>query len=777
MGFARLHDSRGRSRAGGDLGNIAAEIPIPQELLFDPAQDPVKGNARLAVDGESFVLVSTGANRVRVALVPAQGAATVAPAIELGGPGSALPGLTRLDVSSVRVEGSWLSIALTAHLNHPGIGASSVGAVLRMAPSGARDPSFGENGLWVSPLTNVFRQFICAGEFPGGVVGIQDTEVIAYGIALGGGNLDDQFGVDGVFRRSLGGGGLSSPVAAHDGQWTYAFARRPDGRVVGCKFNRQGVGDAGFGDGGLADVPSDGMSIIAPTDIKVSAGRVGVALTRSVRGVDCDRVPSMVLLDANSGQPDAAFGAAGFAFHSAVGEPAVVCADGSSYYRERPSADQVGMNLRRADAAGRFERVITVRAPRRIGSQAIESLWALEDGSLLIGGYGSSGWVAKLTPAGAPDPSFGDGGFAIPQQRVRGSVRILGVRADGKIAIEFDDSGLRPAIGLLNADGAVDATYAEAEPNRVAGGFVELYGFSHLGPAFPYARPFLDADGSILCLVSSTRIATNAPSVQAALRRIAPDGTYDPTFGLGPPSVNPPDAQQAVRFEMPSGGTGGRDGFYQVHPVGFGWLGGMLYVIASGWTGVPPRPGDQVVHHDVLVVSRWNAQGRKDQTFGAGGWQDAGFSPERLDFGPQGVLSIRGDEPFPGRPVGDDRDGRLVVFGTAGWSESATVTVGDQTFTRTVKRRAEPALFSVSHPGGIDLTFGGRGHGAEFLQMQEFAARMIAARLLRPTRPRFGPRVRFVCADDRRQPINGKLTSNFGGVGQFRVGGPVFTPV
>src|SRR4029079_17523843 len=100
-----------------------------------------------------------------------------------------------------------------------------------------------------------------------------------------------------------------------------------------------------------------------------------------------------------------------------------------------------------------------------VGGEA-RSMRRLADGSCLISGAAAAvGFVAKLTPAGAPDPSFGSGGVATPFADTD-TISIVGVRADGRVVVR----GLHntwPAVALLHADGTVDTTYGTS-------GFVDL---------------------------------------------------------------------------------------------------------------------------------------------------------------------------------------------------------------------------------------------------------------------------------------------------------------
>jgi hypothetical protein len=110
----------------------------------------------------------------------------------------------------------------------------------------------------------------------------------------------------------------------------------------------------------------------------------------------------------------------------------------------------------------------------------------------------------------------------------------------------------------------------------------------------------------------------------------------------------------------------------------------------------------------------------------------------------------------------DQGNPELVVYGTAGRTETET---RPGRAPRTVIRRPEPVHFRVTHPDGI------APRAPEYFQMQEFSARVLAGRIIRPASPSRPARLRVVCADPRGQPRprNGLLKSNFGGVGQFTI--------
>ena len=350
----------------------------------------------------------------------------------------------------MRLDGNWLAIALTAHAQHSGVGPVSCGVPPRADCNGVRDPAFGDQGVWVSPLTNVFRQFVCAGEFAGGLVGVQGRQLVAFGIEPGGSGgeaLNDPFAVSGVLQQDLG-GASSSPQSADDATHTYLFARAARttqwwaAASTGKAPPMRHSATAGWR--GRRGRRGRHPRRCWPT--ATAGAELMLATTRQVQGWDCDRIPALTALDSTSGRPAISFGAGGFALHSAVGYLAAGSAPtGRGWVTERrrtdytaipngrpvgaPTASAPSGRRRPLPAHGASLRCPTFNAPRS------RSLLALDDGSTLLGGTGNPGWIAKLLPNGTFDAAFGTGGVAVPRAGVAGTVRIVGVRADGRIAI------------------------------------------------------------------------------------------------------------------------------------------------------------------------------------------------------------------------------------------------------------------------------------------------------------------------------------------------------
>jgi uncharacterized delta-60 repeat protein len=459
-------------------------------------------------------------------------------------------------------------------------------------------------------------------------------------------------------------------------------------------------------------------------------------VTRAIRGSDCDRVPAVVTLQTLDGTPDETFGAGGFALHGSVGKPAAFAADGSCLFSQPPGSD--GARIQLIDADGGVVRTIEPQLGL-IGGE-VSSLRRLADGSSLIGGGAASGpFIAKLTPAGAPDPNFGSGGVATPFARTD-IVSIVGVRPDGRIVVRCEHSGA-DTVALLHPDGAIDGSYGN-------GGFVDL---GTLGAV----RVFAQDDDTLLVACTVKRVqqidatmANPAHSVQIGLWRVLADGSNDPAFGWSGPRV---DAVHPKTLVLVSAGPGSDDGFDDTRPAGIVSLGGKFYLVANGDVGgrkIEERDRDgnkRVVTLPVLpalVVTRWQADGSPDSTFPA---QTGGYAPDRLYWAAAGVLA--------------ESASSALAYGMA-----ARILP----FVLPPIRQPQPALFRIAHPGGIDLTFG-QG-GAATMTMQEFGPASAQAGIRLPD-----GKVRLAVVDmlvrqygKYPDPRVIRVSSSFGGLAQFR---------
>jgi uncharacterized delta-60 repeat protein len=728
------------------LRTVAATGPLDEwrvkrTWLFEPTSVPPSGNVRIALAGGALVIVSTRWEQLCITVAQLGGAAQTKK-LTLRTPGKSLRGLTRLTVASVRVWGSTLSVALTAERTDPVVGDVSQGvlAKVRMGSTIALDKRFGNGGLWVSPILATGHGFVCGGETSRGLAGVAGKSAVAFGVLPDGGGLDPEFGVDGVCEVDLG-GPLSSPVATNDrNEFIYVFAqRRSDLKTVGCRIRVRtglfpvpnGTQDPTFGTNGMVTLRLDGAAA-EPAAIVAGTYSVAIATTRELRGTDCDVVPVVVALQPADGTPDPAFGAGGFALHGSVGLPAAFAPDGSCIFAGPPLTWSTTVHVTGPDGEARR----TIEPSLGVTFPGITSMRWLDDGGHLISG---AGWLAKLSASGALDASFGTAGVVEPFGNT-GKVSIVDVRTDGRIAVR----GVRYnwlAVALLQPDGTLDTTYGDA-------GFADLWQVRDV-------RAFPVGDGSLLCVASTGHTpGAGPPWVQIGLQRIEADGSYDTGFGWGPPAVFPPTSGSILL--KASGGVSVDDEFAYIDPAGIVTLGGrprqrQHYMVATGWIGGRLVRDDfgvlqQLPIWPTLVVTRWDANGSPDSTFGA---QVAGYSPDRLSWTAVGVLA--------------ESSSSLLAFGMAATKDVA-LDAGRQV---TVVRQPQPALFRVSHPGGIDFSF---GHGgAAVMRMQEFGpAPALAGVLLANGRVRLAVADGMIWSYGAYPNSVSRLASSYGGLAQFR---------
>jgi uncharacterized delta-60 repeat protein len=176
-------------------------------------------------------------------------------------------------------------------------------------------------------------------------------------------------------------------------------------------------------------------------------------------------------------------------------------------------------------------------------TETLETVAALPDGSVVAAGWSTvcaeacrstSGVVIKLTPAGALDRSFAEGGFKLLQRAPRpfpghgeGVLRrvyALAVQPDGKILLGGNDYRLLVVV-RLTAAGAVDTSFgrrgAFVTGQETSGDEIEKYEGDHLH--------FGSASG--LLVEPSGQIVVTGDEAVYGLR---PDGHRDPRFGHAP---------------------------------------------------------------------------------------------------------------------------------------------------------------------------------------------------------------------------------------------------
>lgn len=319
------------------------------------------------------------------------------------------------------------------------------------------------------------------------------------------GSFDTSFDVDGTVLTALPDGNARAVDVAiqADGKILVAAQRTPSAVV---RYNSDGSLDTTFGAGGLADGFSQALIKSIALD---ASGRIVVAGTGSGGGGQ-DFVVGRYLPD---GSADTSFGQD----HDGDGT-----ADG---WRR--------VNIATVTLTGPFGSIQVVDTRDTLAGVAIDSA-----GRIVLGGWavpfdGSGGGsgatidysdfaIARLTPEGALDTTFGDNGTVMADFQFNDWTHAVTVDAADRVLLaggvraQFDDTDF--AVARFNADGSVDSGFGN-------GGLAiaDITGSYDMAVAIA-----LDDDGRIV--VGGD---TSAEVFGIGLARFDGDGALDPTFGQG----------------------------------------------------------------------------------------------------------------------------------------------------------------------------------------------------------------------------------------------------
>lgn len=159
-------------------------------------------------------------------------------------------------------------------------------------------------------------------------------------------------------------------------------------------------------------------------------------------------------------------------------------------------------------------------------TSADDEVWAAAlqpDGKIMVAG-GSAGRiaVARFTPEGTLDPTFGAGGNVLlssPNRKVGWSAYSVAVQPDGKILLGSSGYG---AVVRLNADGSMDSTFGN-------GGIVRVEGTAWALTTQRFTSGTVTEE-RILAVLESTS-ATGGQNSDFLAMRLMPNGTLDTSFG------------------------------------------------------------------------------------------------------------------------------------------------------------------------------------------------------------------------------------------------------
>ncbi|MFW5877382.1 MAG: hypothetical protein ACOCXM_11645 [Myxococcota bacterium] len=509
----------------------------------------------------------------------------------------------------------------------------------RFLPDGTLDETFDEDGAVQSTLGSEFASVLGLEVRDDGRIvtvgdrsdGVFDPPSVALARFMPDGALDTSFGPDDtgyVIDTVAPGQGFD---VALDGEAIVVAGNRADGGNTGRfavgRFSEDGVIDTSFGDEGWAleeGTRGSATSLALRSDGRIVAAGWG----------EWDGSPAGVVSFDSGGELDSMFGEGG------IGEvvPGMAPQDVALDSEGRAVTVATGMAVRH-DLDGNLDTGFGDEGFSRVETSSVDRALAVavqSDGKVLVGGAGGAlgpAGLVRLDADGDLDTTFEGGGL------IRGGLGNL----QAITAVEVDDSD-RVLLGgtsapsssgfrvvRLDAMGSLDTTFGEAgiaeEPPLAAGDTAE-------GATMARA-----ADGSIL----AAGFGVSGTDVRLDVVRWLDDGTVDPDFGdagvasvpLEGATTNPsnvalaphPDGAVVVAGTASLGATGVLARFTSGGVLDEGFNGDGSVAI----DGVLPR--GLAVDDDgrillasvgttpptVLTVSRYDAMGELDGTFGGDG--------------------------------------------------------------------------------------------------------------------------------------------------------------
>jgi uncharacterized delta-60 repeat protein len=272
--------------------------------------------------------------------------------------------------------------------------------------------------------------------------------------------------------------------------------------------------------------------------------------------------------------------------------------------------------------------------------------------SLVVGWNANTPTLARLTPEGTVDTTFGGngygGGYAVPTTQWPNGWHAMALLGDGSVLVggsaDFATGGATMFLAKYDRGGVLDTTFG-------AGGSVNT---STMGLC---RRILVLPDGSFLA-GGDAYAPWNPPSpIQPVLQRYTATGALDIAFGSGGTAMAPMTGAGGIVVGMAAQSTG-------------------AIVLSVAMAGTP---------NDDFLLLRYTPEGQLDPTFGTGGTARADFFGER-DYA-MGLSVLPGDALLVAGTVDEPTDaGRVVDFGvarfTAGGQHDASLAVGGKLVTR-----------------------------------------------------------------------------------------------
>lgn len=466
--------------------------------------------------------------------------------------------------------------------------------IARYTTNGSLDPSF--NGSGVTGTNFGSNQ-----EYLSAIVLESNGEIIAGGNIWGGQSYSElafaRFDVDGLIDSSFGINGQTlDPIGTNDYDYLYFLAISPNGQILSggytlsdnlgyftmLKLNPNGSLDSGFASDGnlLFNYPGNSIGYISA--MVQNDGKIVVNGTTTETSI-----PNFLARFNPDGSSDLSYGNEGMAATNGVAavmqkdQKVVEC---NSYAVD--SSGETGIVMSRYNSDGSPDLTygnngVVQDFP---GALVDNSMAIQPDDKVVVGAYVSNNFGANLElirydTDGTPDATFGTGGATIPNFQFFNNPQWITIGSDGKIIVsEVANNASGQLVIVLvrfNSTGSIDSSFAQY-------GLLTLNpGVSAL-PAFPNPVA-LQADGKILL---NYEVSYDYNTYYNFVSRYSPSGAIDSLFGTN--------------------GT----------------------IAVDGTNGVMVEPDQKILvsgnvydaqNNSDYTISRYNANGTPDSTFGTNG--------------------------------------------------------------------------------------------------------------------------------------------------------------
>jgi uncharacterized delta-60 repeat protein len=400
---------------------------------------------------------------------------------------------------------------------------------------------------------------------------------------------------DGYLEEGFGSSGKVFTPVGFNGPWSQVrvqLAESPDGGVVVAaetkvaRYLADGQLDPSFGEGGLTSIRLPGGLSFALGDLGVDpAGRPVVIGTARSHGASF----ATVLRYEGNGGLDPSFGG---------GDGIVMTNFGLAPGPGRRAAAATA-TLGAVDEQGRVTLIAgAVQRVPACGGQRTAQRDRL---------------IARLTPAGTPDRSFGDSGVGRlgPLETVESMVLTGGGAVLAGEPSESCGSDRRLAVIRVRSNGSVNQHFGEYGSRRLTGSAAALA---------------LDDQGRIVLLCKPKQLSLNKSVTKIA--RLLPNGRFDPSFG----------SWHTLEFEGP---------VWRLHALAVDALGRPLLV---GTLIHPLSPKNRAPFHRWFAALPLTESGEEEHGFGWLGWLAITRFDPRSDLAASEALI--------------DGENRLVIAGT-----------------------------------------------------------------------------------------------------------------